>query len=118
MQVTKPIDQAVLSPDEKRHERLQIIAQELGCYTVADMEALTDQTAVTLARMRNKGQGPEFITFGRTTLYPKESVHQYIRCNLGQRSSKSRPQRRKADAMHPVQPFADGLAGKAGKAQA
>ena len=99
----------IIDPEAKRRERLQFIAQELGCYTVADMEALYDFSANTLANMRAKGQGPEFITLGRTTLYPKESVHQYIRRNLGKRSTKARAQTRKAESMYPAQAFTDEL---------
>lgn len=81
----------------ERAQRLRIIANELGCYLVSDIEALTDLSADTLANMRAKGKGPDYIYFGRTVLYPKELVHAFIRSNVGQRSSKSRPQTRKID---------------------
>ncbi len=116
MRVTPETNEA-LSPEEKRRERLQAIARELDCYTVQDMEALYDMSAATLAAMRAKGQGPDFTTLGRTTLYPKESVHQFIRHSIGQRSSKARTQRRKSEHLDTQQQaLSDGLTGDCGRA--
>lgn len=101
-----------VDPEAERRARRQAIAAELDCYTGADLEALYDFSAESMKDKRNKNSGPPFIVLGRTVLYPRELLWQYIRQNIGLKSSKARQRARASEVAEPLKAFAGGLAGK------
>lgn len=71
--------------EQERVYRRDELIRELDCYSVADLEVLTDLSANTLASWRNQGKGPAFVMLGRTALYPRSAVQAFIRECLGKR---------------------------------
>ena len=71
--------------EQERAYRRDELIRELDCYSIADLEVLTDLSANTLAAWRNQGKGPAFVMLGRTALYPRSAVQAFIRECLGKR---------------------------------
>lgn len=71
--------------EQERAFRRDELIRELDCYSINDLEVLTDLSANTLAAWRNQGKGPSFVMLGRTALYPRAAVQAFIRESLGRR---------------------------------
>jgi hypothetical protein len=71
--------------EQERSYRRDELIRELDCYSISDMEVLTDLSANTLAAWRSQGKGPAFVMLGRTALYPRAAVQAFIRECIGKR---------------------------------
>ncbi len=47
--------------EQERAYRRDELIRELDCYSITDLEVLTDLSASTLATWRNQGKGPAFV---------------------------------------------------------
>ncbi|PQA83096.1 hypothetical protein C5F52_10295 [Limnohabitans sp. TS-CS-82] len=71
--------------EQERAYRRDELIRELDCYSITDLEVLTDLSTSTLAAWRNQGKGPAFVMLGRTALYPRSAVQAFIQECLGKR---------------------------------
>lgn len=63
------------------------IARSLDCFTEVEVAALADAKPSTLEAWRKRGQGPEYILFGNSYLYPRESLHAFLKTRIRKRSA-------------------------------
>ena len=67
-------------------ERLTSLAERLDCFTEVDFRLLTDATPSTVEAWRKRGEGPAYIRAGNRYFYPCESVAEWMRSRLHQRT--------------------------------
>ena len=65
-------------PMDKNSDRVAALADELGCFTEADLLVLGGITPSTAESWRKRGRGPAHIILGNRVLYPKAAMREYL----------------------------------------
>ncbi len=63
------------------------LAERLDCFTEEQLVLLSNTKASTLEAWRKRGLGPSYIRFGRTYLYPRAAVGEFLQGRIRNRSS-------------------------------
>jgi hypothetical protein len=72
--------------DSDEHARREM-AESLDCFTEQQVQTLGLYAPTTLENLRKRGQGPEYIVFGKAFLYPRQSFRDFLHARVRERKA-------------------------------
>jgi len=66
-------------------DRVRALAESVDCITEDDLARLGGVTLGTVEAWRKRGEGPPYIVFGNTILYPRPGLREHLGSRVRER---------------------------------